>query len=116
MVEKQDEDIRKKLLMLWIDDLKLCSESFGTDNYNLAWSRFENDIVDVPGVAPFKQLLINKKKELLKMGDIELQEWSRRNPFESKTVEKEQIELEIKQRVNENLCNYMLGIITEKMF
>jgi hypothetical protein len=114
---KQDDDVRKKLLEMWIDDLKICSQYFRTTDYLLAWSRFENNIVDVPGVAPFRQLLETKKKEWGLVGEKWLREWAKEYPYENQFVEfREEKQDEIKQLISEKLCNYMLQLIMEKMF
>jgi len=111
------EDIKKQLLEIWLDDMKACSMTFGSENYVTMVERLKNDIVDLPGVAPFKKLMDRKWDELSVEGRRLMAIWKSRHPQESHIEEFVlDKEAEIRSYLSEKLVNFLLQLVMEKMF
>jgi len=109
---------RLGLNKLWFEDMKMCSLTFGSNDYPIMVARFENDIINIYKGPQLKKIVKKYKEEkLIPILDKEMQEWiTNHQQLAQNPAHLRDKELELNKKQSILLCNYIIQILEDNGF
>lgn len=107
------------LSKIWFEDIRACSQTFGTEDYPVMVSRFENDMIDIKGDGPsLKQVISDyKDNKLDKIIEEYKQKWLEDHSVESQNPSYvRDMDFFISRVRAQLLYNFMLQLLEDEGF